>query len=94
MFRVIDPKALDAALSKVVANVAPLLQDCGVIAIDGKALRRARSKGENARTRMMAPSYTVRLRLTLAAVPADRGQELEAAIGRFDPILRVLGVTD
>lgn len=80
VFRVIDPKALDAAFSKVLADVAALLQDGDVIAIDGKALRGARGKGESARTRMMVSAYAARLRLTLATVPADRGQELEAAI--------------
>lgn len=80
VFRMIDPKALDAAFGKVLADVAALLQDGDVIAIDGKALRGARDKGESARTRMMVSAYATRLRLTLATVPADRGTELEAAI--------------
>ena len=48
-----------------------LLGDGDVIAIDGKALRGARDKGQNAgqraRTRMMVSAYATRLRLTLAA---------------------------
>ena len=76
----IDPKALDAAFSKVLAEVAALLQDGDVIAIDGKALRGARGKSESAKTRMMVSAYASRLRLTLATVPADRDAELEAAI--------------
>ena len=40
--RMIDPKALDAAFGKVLADVAALLKDGDVIAIDGKALRGAR----------------------------------------------------
>lgn len=79
-FRMIDPKALDAAFGKVFADVAALLKDGDVIAIDGKALRGARGKGESARTRMMVSAYAARLRLTLATVPADRGTELDAAI--------------
>lgn len=79
-FRMIDPKALDAAFGKVLADVAALLKDGDVIAIDGKALRGARDKGESARTRMMVSAYAARLRLTLATVPADRGTELDAAI--------------
>ena len=35
----IDPKALDAAFGKVLADIAALLKDGDVIAIDGKALR-------------------------------------------------------
>ena len=70
VFRMIDPKALDAAFGKVLANVAALLKDGDVIAIDGKALRGARDAGESARTRMMVSAYAARLRLTLASVPA------------------------
>jgi predicted transposase YbfD/YdcC len=80
IFRVIDPKALDAAFGKVLADVAALLKDGDVIAIDGKALRGARDKDESARTRMMVSAYASRLRLTLATVTADRGTELDAAI--------------
>ncbi|MFT6536742.1 MAG: hypothetical protein ACJAQU_001645 [Loktanella salsilacus] len=81
-FRVIDPKALDAAFGKVLADVAALLKDGDVIAIDGKALRGAREKNESARTRMMVSAYASRLRLTLATVTADRGTELDAATVR------------
>ena len=49
IFRVIDPKALDAAFGKVLADVAALLKDGDVIAIDGKALRGDREKNESAR---------------------------------------------
>ena len=80
VFRMIDPKALDAAFGKVLADVAALLKDGDVIAIDGKALRGARDKSESARTRMMVSAYAARLRLTLTTVPADRGTELAAAI--------------
>jgi hypothetical protein len=80
VFAMIDPKALDAAFNEVLAEVAALLQDGDVIAIDGKALRGARGKSESAKTRMMVSAYASRLRLTLATVPADRGAELEAAI--------------
>jgi predicted transposase YbfD/YdcC len=80
VFAMIDPKALDVAFGKVLAEVAALLQDGDVIAIDGKALRVARGKSESAKTRMMVSAYASRLRLTLATVPADRGAELDAAI--------------
>jgi CRP-like cAMP-binding protein len=57
VFRMIDPKALDAAFGRVLAQIAVLLGDGDVIAIDGKALRGARDKGQSARTRMMVPAY-------------------------------------
>jgi len=37
VFRMIGPKALDVAFGKVMANVAALLKDGDVIAMDGKA---------------------------------------------------------
>ena len=80
VFRMIDPKALDAAFGQVLADVAALLDDGDVIAIDGKALRGACDAGARARTRMMVSAYASRLRGALASVPADRGSELEAAI--------------
>jgi hypothetical protein len=45
VFRMINPKALDAAFGRVLAEIAALLGDGDVIAIDGKALRGARDKG-------------------------------------------------
>jgi len=80
VFRMIDPKALDAAFGRVLADVAALLREGDVIAIDGKALRGARDKGESARTRMMVSAYASRLRLTLATAAADHGTEIDAAL--------------
>lgn len=51
VFRMIDPKALHAAFGRVLADVAAVLQDGDVIAIDGKPLPGARDAGESARTR-------------------------------------------
>ena len=39
IFRVIDPKALDAAFGKVLADVAVLLKDGDVIAIPSRGLK-------------------------------------------------------
>ena len=84
VFRMIDPKALDAAFGRVLAQIAVLPGDGDVITIDGRTLRGARDKGQNAgqsaRTRMMVSAYAARLRLTLATVAADHGGELEAAL--------------
>jgi hypothetical protein len=58
--RMIDPKALDAAFGRVLAQIAVLPGNGDVIVIDSKALRGARdtgqSAGQSARTRMMVPS--------------------------------------
>jgi hypothetical protein len=55
VFRMIDPKALDAAFGRVLAGIAALLGDGDVIAIDGKALRGARDKGQTGRCRARGP---------------------------------------
>lgn len=80
VFRLIDPKALDAAFGRVLAEIAALLGEGDIIAIDGKVLRGSRDRAEGGRTRMMVSAYAAQLRLTLASVPADRGGELEAAL--------------
>ncbi len=80
VFRMIDPKALDAAFGQVLAEVAAPLGDGDVVAVDGKVLRGSRDAAEAGRTRMMVSAYAARLRLTLATVPAERGGELAAAI--------------
>ncbi|MEI6099346.1 MAG: ISAs1 family transposase [Alphaproteobacteria bacterium] len=84
VFRIIDPKALDAAFGRVLAEMAALLGEGDVIAIDGTALRGARDKGQSAgqsaRTRMMVSAYAARLSLTLATVAADHGGESVAAL--------------
>ena len=78
--RMIDPKALDAAFGRVLAEIIALLAEGDVIAIDGKVLRGSRDRSAAGRTRTMVSAYASRLRLTLAAVPAEKGGELEAAL--------------
>ena len=80
VFRMLDPKALDAAFGRVLAEIAGLLGEGDVIAIDGKVLRGSRDRADGGRTRMMVSAYAARLRLTLASVPAEKGGELEAAL--------------
>lgn len=46
VFAMIDPKALDEAFGNVLAEVAALLQDGDVIAIDSKALRGAKARAQ------------------------------------------------
>ena len=60
VFRMIDPKALDAAFGRVLADIAARIQDGDVIAIDGKALRGARDRKQSTRTRMMVSADAMR----------------------------------
>jgi hypothetical protein len=87
VFRMLDPKALDAAFGRLTATLAAALVKGGVIAIDGKSLKGAYEKGEKSSPRMMVSAYAAGLRLTLATVAAKDRNEVDAAI-------EVLGLID
>jgi predicted transposase YbfD/YdcC len=80
VFRVIDPKALDAAFAALTATLMKALAGGGVIAIDGKSLKRAYDKGRAYMPRMMVTAYAADLRLTLASLEAEGGREVDAAL--------------
>jgi hypothetical protein len=70
VFRVVDPKALDAAFGRLSATLVAALAKSGVIAIDGKSLKGAYERREKP-TENDGPG----LRLTLAtAAPKDRNE--------------------
>jgi predicted transposase YbfD/YdcC len=80
VLRMIDPKALDAAFGSLTATLMKALADGGVIAIDGKSLKRAYDKGKAHMPRMMVTAYATDLRLTLASLEAEGGSEVETAL--------------
>ena len=80
VFRVIDPKALDAAFGALTATLLGALAKGGVIAIDGKSLKGAHDKGRAYMPAMMVTAYAADLRLTLASLEAKGGNEVEAAL--------------
>lgn len=87
VLRMLDPKALDAAFSRITAGLVAALAKGGVIAIDGKSLKGAYDKGEKSSPRMMVSAYAAGLRLTLATVAAKDRNEVDAG-------LEVLGLID
>src|SRR5215510_2829764 len=87
VFRMLDPKALDAAFGRLTATLVAALAKGGVIAIDGKSLKGAYEKGEKSSPRMMVSAYATGLRLTLATVAAKDRNEVDAA-------LEVIGLID
>src|SRR5262249_1107999 len=87
VFRMLDPKALDAAFGRLTATLVAALAKGGVIAIDGKSLKGAYEKGEKSSPRMMVSAYATGLRLTLAPVAAKDRNEVDAA-------LEVIGLID
>lgn len=80
VLRMIDPKALDAAFGSLTAGLRQALAGGGVIAIDGKSLKRAYDKGGAHMPRMMVTAYATELRLSLASLEAEGGREVEAAL--------------
>jgi hypothetical protein len=87
VFRLLDPKALDAAFGSLMATLVKALGKGGVIAIDGKSLKGAYDKGCAHAPRMMVSAYAADLRLTLATVATKDRNEVDAA-------LAVLGLID
>src|SRR5262245_13269742 len=87
VFRMLDPKALDAAFGRLTATLVAALAKGGVIAIDGKSLKGAYEKGAKSSPRMMVSAYATGLRLTLATVAAKDRNEVDAA-------LEVIGLID
>src|SRR5262245_10001869 len=80
VLRIIDPKALDAALGALTTRLVEALAEGGVIAIDGKSLKGAYDKGQEYMPRMMVTAYAANLRLTLASLEAKGGSEVETAL--------------
>ena len=76
----IDPKALDAAFGSLIARFSQALAEGGMIAIDGKSLKGAYDKGQAYTPRMMVSAYAAELRLTLASLEAEGGNEVDAAL--------------
>jgi predicted transposase YbfD/YdcC len=87
VFRMLDPKALDAAFGQITARLVAALAKGGVIAIDGKSLKGAYDKGGKSAPKMMVSAYAAGLRLTLATVAAKDRNEVDAA-------LEVIGLID
>ncbi len=86
VFRMLDPKALDAAFGKISAAITAALGEAGVIAIDGKALKGAHAKGRASECEMMVSAYATGLRMTLATVAAEKRNEVDAALAVLDLI--------
>ena len=87
VLRMLDPESLDAAFGQITARLVAALAKGGVIAIDGKSLKGAYDKGEKSSPKMMVSAYAAGLRLTLATVAANNGNEVDAA-------LEVIGLID
>jgi len=87
VLRALDPAALDAAFGSLTRSLMQALGGAGVVAIDGKSLKRAYDSGQSHMPSMMVTAYATALRFTLASRQVKGGNECEAA-------LEVIGLLD
>ena len=83
VFRMLDPQAFEAAFRCFTAGFAEgakITAAKGVVAVDGKALRRAYERGQSFMPRVMVSAWASRTRMTLASTLAPGGNEAEAAL--------------
>lgn len=83
VFRMLDPAAFEAAFGRFMqafGEGAKIKAPKGVVALDGKALRRAYERGQNFMPRVMVTAWAAQTRMTLASRLAPDGNEAEAAL--------------
>jgi predicted transposase YbfD/YdcC len=83
VFRMLDPLAFEAAFGRFMAAFgegAKIKAAKGVVAIDGKALRRAYERGQSFMPRVMVTAWAAQTRMTLASRLAPNGNEIGAAL--------------
>ncbi len=83
MFRLLDPQAFEAAFGRFMqafGAAAKLGKTKGVVAVDGKSLRRAYDVGQSHMPRMMVSLWGAQTRMTLASVLAPNNDETQGAL--------------
>ena len=83
VFRMVDPKAFEALFGQFMAEfgvAARLGKPKGVVAVDGKALRRAYAAGHSHMPKVMVSLWATQSRMTLASALAKDGDEAGAAV--------------
>lgn len=83
VFRMLDGKAFEAAFGRFMAAFAEgakIKAPKGVVALDGKALRRAYERGQSFMPRVMVTAWAARTRMSLASTLAPDGNEAQAAL--------------
>ena len=83
VFRMLDPKAFEQCFrrfTQVFAAAAKIRKPKGVVAVDGKALRRAYEIGQSHMPKVMVSLWAAQSRMTLATVLAKDNNEADAAL--------------
>lgn len=80
VFRMLDPKAFEAAFRRFMtafAQGAKIQRPRGVIALDGKALRRGYERGKSHMPPVMVTAWAAKTRMALANVLAPNNNEAD-----------------
>jgi predicted transposase YbfD/YdcC len=82
VFRFLDPHAFEAAFRAFTAAFAEAagMKTKGVVAVDGKALRRAYERGQAHMPKAVVTAWAAETRLSLGCIEAVGGNEAEAAL--------------
>jgi predicted transposase YbfD/YdcC len=83
VFRMLDPKAFESAFRqfmKAFAQGAKIKRPRGVIALDGKALRRGYDRGKSHMPPVMVTAWAAQTRMALANVLAPNNNEVDGAL--------------
>jgi predicted transposase YbfD/YdcC len=80
MFRMLDPHAFEKAFRRFMQAFAEATKVAGVIALDGKALRRAYQRGKSHMPPVMVTAWSAQTRMALANVLAPGNNEAAAAM--------------
>src|SRR5579863_2107674 len=83
LFRLLDPAELEAALQRFAAALRAGLGlggPKGVVAVDGKSLRRGYERGRSFMPPLMVGIWDAETRLSIAARRAEGGDEVEATL--------------
>lgn len=83
LFRLLDPEELGAALKRFAKSLREALGlggPRGVVALDGKSLRRGYERGCAAMPPLMVSAWDAETRLSIAARRADGGDEVKATL--------------
>lgn len=80
IFRMLDPKSLEKAFRRFTAAFAESVKIDGVIALDGKALRRAYERGKSHMPPIMVTAWAAKTRLALANILSPGNNEAAGAL--------------
>jgi predicted transposase YbfD/YdcC len=80
VFRMLDPKAFEKAFRRFMRAFAEATELEGVVALDGKALRRAYERGKSHMPPIMVTAWSAQTRMALANVLAPGNNEAAAAL--------------